>query len=261
MKYLQAPVPEQGAALEELRRETADAEERRKASHEELMGMITTLSEKNSLDRRVQEETGGRQELTTKGAAGSEVAPPPSEAGAGRWGGERPSNTNDGLGGRLFVGQPRMTVPILKVRENFENFSKQMKVYATLHCFDTVFEHDPYIVVGADASSKTSLMALGVSAAMYERQLVAWVFLSQSLKSDVDEAKFHRSASPRKCWEEVVEWYDTKTNRQKVACMRQLHNFKLGKQDDPVEKFYEIEDLRVKLNHAGISVDDDTLYS
>ena len=80
-----------------------------------------------------------------------------------------------------------MTVPILKGRENFDNSSKQMKVYAKLHCFETVFENDPYIDVGADGSSNASLIAQGVSAAMYERKLMAWVFLPQALKSDVDE--------------------------------------------------------------------------
>lgn len=43
--------------------------------------------------------------------------------------------------------------------------------------------------------------------------------------------------------------------------MRQPHNFKIGKQDDPAAKLYEAEDLRVKLDHAGVSVDDDTQYS
>lgn len=43
--------------------------------------------------------------------------------------------------------------------------------------------------------------------------------------------------------------------------MRQLHNFKIGKQDEPVAKLYEAKDLRETLNHAGMSVDDDTLYS
>ena len=43
--------------------------------------------------------------------------------------------------------------------------------------------------------------------------------------------------------------------------MRELYNFKIGKQDEPVEAFYEIEDLRVKLLNAGMTVDDDTLYS
>lgn len=107
IKDLQAHVSEQGATLEELRRETADAEERRKASHGELMGMMATLLGKNSLDPRKQEGSGGKQEeLTTNGAVGSEAAIPPSEGGVGSWGGdpvrELPSNTNDGLDGRHF---------------------------------------------------------------------------------------------------------------------------------------------------------------
>ena len=104
-------------------------------------------------------------------------------------------------------------------------------------------------------------MAQGVTASTYEKQLLAWVFLSQALQSNADKARFHRSTSPRKCWEEILDWYDTKTNAQKGTCMRELYNFKVGKQDDPVEKFYEIEDLRVKLLNAGMTVDDDTLYS
>ena len=52
--------------------------------------------------------------------------------------------------------------------------------------FETVFESDPYIEVGADGNDKETLMAQGVSAAMYEKQLLAWVFLSQALQSIVD---------------------------------------------------------------------------
>ena len=78
-----------------------------------------------------------------------------------------------------------------------------MKVYAKLHCFETVFENDPYIDGGVDGSSKASLMALGVSAAMYERQLMAWMFLSQALKPDVDEARFHRSTSKESCFVKI----------------------------------------------------------
>lgn len=92
-----------------------------------------------------------------------------------------------------------MAVPVLEGRDNFETFSKQMKGYAKLHCFEIVFENDPDIDVGADGSSKSSLMALGVSSVMYERQLMSWLFLSRALKSDVGEARFHKSTSPRKC--------------------------------------------------------------
>ena len=88
-----------------------------------------------------------------------------------------------------------MAIPILKGRENVDIFSKQMRVYAKLHRFETVFESDPYIEVGADGNDKETLMAQGLSAAMYEKQLLAWVFLSQALQSNVEKATFHRSTS------------------------------------------------------------------
>ena len=65
-----------------------------------------------------------------------------------------------------------------------------MRVYAKLHRFETVFESDPYIEVGADGNDKETLMAQRLSAAMYEKQLLAWVFLSQALQSNVDKATF-----------------------------------------------------------------------
>ena len=68
-----------------------------------------------------------------------------------------------------------------------------MRVYAKLHRFETVFESDPYVEVGADGNDKETLMAQGVSAAMYEKKLLAWVFLSQAIQSNVDKATFHRS--------------------------------------------------------------------
>ena len=64
---------------------------------------------------------------------------------------------------------------------------------------------------------------------------MAWVFLSQALQSHVDKATFHRSTSPRRCWEWVQDWYETKTNAQKGVCMRQLYNFEIGVESDPVE--------------------------
>ena len=78
-----------------------------------------------------------------------------------------------------------------------------MKVYAKLHCFETVFENDPYIDGGVDGSSKASLMALGVSAAIYERQLMAWVFLSQALKFDFDEARFLGCTPVESCFVDI----------------------------------------------------------
>ena len=90
---------------------------------------------------------------------------------------------------------------------------------------------------------------------------MAWVFLSQTLQTEVDQDTFHRSKSPRKCWDSIVNWYDTKTNAQKGTCMREtLYDFTMKKEDDPVE-LYAKEDLREKFNNAGISVDDNTLYT
>ena len=37
--------------------------------------------------------------------------------------------------------------------------------------------------------------------------------------------------------------------------------FKIGAEDDPVEELFEMEDLHVKLNNAGMSVDSNTLYA
>ena len=110
---------------------------------------------------------------------------------------------------------------------DFDTFSKQMLVYTKLNGFVNVFDTDGYVDVGADGNDKESLMAQGVSGSMYETQLVAWVFLSQVLQSNVDKARFHRSTSPRRCWK-IVDWYDTKTNAQNGVCMRQLYNFKIG---------------------------------
>ena len=98
------------------------------------------------------------------------------------------------------------------------------------------FESDSYVEVGAEGSDRASLVAQGVTASMYEKQLMAWVFLSQALQTTVDQATFHRSKSPRECWESVVDWHDTKTNAQKGTCMRELYTFMIKKDDDPVEK-------------------------
>ena len=43
--------------------------------------------------------------------------------------------------------------------------------------------------------------------------------------------------------------------------MQHLNHFKIGTVDDPVEKLSEMENLRVKLNNGGISVDDNTWYA
>ena len=93
-----------------------------------------------------------------------------------------------------------MAIPVLKGSEDVDNFSKQMRVYAKRHGFETVFKSDPYVAVGADESDCASMMAQRITASMYERLLMAWVFFFQALQSNVDEASFHRSTSPSKCW-------------------------------------------------------------
>ena len=120
-----------------------------------------------------------------------------------------------------------MAIPVLKGRENFDTFWKQMKVYVKLNGFESVFDNDPYVEVGADGNDRESIMAQGVSSSMYERRLMTWVFVSQALQSNVDKATFHRRTSPRKCWESVQDWYDTKTNAQNGVCMRQLYCFNI----------------------------------
>ena len=91
-----------------------------------------------------------------------------------------------------------MAIRVLKGGENFDTFSKQVRVYAKLHGFKTVFESDPYVEVEAYRNDRQSIMAQGVSTSMYERQLIAWVFLSQAFRSNAVQATFLQSTSPRK---------------------------------------------------------------
>ena len=112
-----------------------------------------------------------------------------------------------------------------------------MRVYAKLHEFESVFDRESYVEVVAEGSDRASLMAKGVTVFMYEKQLMAWVFLSQALQTTVDHATFHWSKSPRKCWESIVDWYDTKKSAQLGTCMRELYNFTNKKDDDPVRSY------------------------
>lgn len=137
-----------------------------------------------------------------------------------------------------------------------------MQVNRKLRKLEAVFTSDPYIDVWAEGNTKESLIAQGrVSAKMYDRQIMAWAFLSQAFQTTVDLSKFHRGTSPRKVWEKTVDWHDTKTSDQKRVCMQGMHNFKIGKQDNPVEKFFEIEDFQEKLIGAGVVPDANTTYA
>ena len=140
---------------------------------------------------RSDDGTGSRKEERGGGAAeadstGGQLGGRGRDWGFGPTGELSNTAATEGLRSQSFLGQPKMAIPILKGRENVDIFSKQMRVYAKLHRFETVFESDPYIEVGADDNDKETLMAQGVSAAMYEKQLLAWVFLSQALQSGRD---------------------------------------------------------------------------
>ena len=60
------------------------------------------------------------------------------------------------------MGQPKMVVPVLKGRGNFEVSSEQIRVYTRLQGIESVFDTDAYVDVGADGNDKGSLMAEGV---------------------------------------------------------------------------------------------------
>ena len=203
---LRAVVSEQGLALQGLQQAAADAEERQKSSHAELLEIMATLL-KTSRESEVQLKSGGQQRLPTADAAGRDALSPSLDrsddgtgsrkegsggaAGADPTGGQLggreqgwgvgPSGelsiTPEGLRSRPLLGQPKMAIAVLKGREKFDTFSKQMRVYAKLHGFETVFDSDPYVEVGADGNDRESIIAQGVSTSTYERQLMAWVFL------------------------------------------------------------------------------------
>ena len=109
----------------------------------------------------------------------------------------------DILRSRPILGQPKMAVPTSKGRENFDSFSKQMGVYAKPHGVESVFDSDSSVEVGAEGSDRVSLVAQAVTASMHEKRLMAWVFLSEALQTTVDQATFHRSKSPRECWQPI----------------------------------------------------------
>lgn len=82
-----------------------------------------------------------------------------------------------------------------------------------------------------------SLLAQGVAALT----LMALMFVSQALQSNIDRARFHPSMFRRRCWEEVVDRYYA-IPRRVYACGSSAF-FQIGKVDNPVAKLYwkEIE--------------------
>lgn len=96
---------------------------------------------------------------------------------------------------------------VLEKREKSDSFfCEAARTYSSLHRFETVDDSDPYVEVRAEGHDKEFLAAQGVSVTVYERQLLALVFLSQAPKPDVEQERFHRSTSPRLCWQESIDW-------------------------------------------------------
>lgn len=91
---------------------------------------------------------------------------------------------------------------MLEKGKDIEIFKRETVIYAKLLKFDRVFSQDPYVNVGS-AEDRETMIDEGMSEDMYDRQLAAYMFLSQALKSEVDRAIFYRSASPREAWEKL----------------------------------------------------------
>ena len=304
LQALRDKVEEQGKVLLQLKedaaKDAADAEERQKLSHEQLVGMMSELLARRGGTAEDQEESGGQATVVAAGgghaahlsprgdsvgevpgggeaAGNSHLGGPDEEGSTGGYAplgeGRQSSHSLQATGGYAPLGEGQQSSHSLLARagmkmavptfngENFDMFAKNAMMYAKLLKFDLVFTTDPYVNVGAEDISKESFTAEGGSPVMYERQLMALAFLSQAFKCPVDINRFHRGTSPRQVWEDTVEWYDTTSNAQKSGCLQKLHNFKIRMKDNPVEKFLEMEDLHVKLMNAGVGTDIATTYA
>lgn len=106
-----------------------------------------------------------------------------------------------------------------------------MNICKNLHGFDTVFDGDEYVEIGAEENDKRSLMAQGVAASAYEKQLVASVFWSQALHSNADKARFHRSTSPKVLGGDfgLVRYHDERTEGSMHVKAQQFQNWEAGR--------------------------------
>ena len=98
-----------------------------------------------------------------------------------------------------------------------------------------VFGSGEYVEIGAEGNDKKPLVARGVSASAYEKQLV-WpgFFLSQALELSAGKSKVPPENT--RCGGAGRRYSTDKTqttNAQKGTCMREFYNFNSGKQDDP----------------------------
>ena len=236
-------VEEQRGAIEDLKNAFEASEERQRASQAEIIAKLSQLVvEKTNSEG----ESGGP---ATVGAAGRGAAPSRSSAHSddnenegdgdaaeadpyqlGSGGpardfvplGEQPSHT-PGDSAKLHLNNMMKTMkpPVFQDETSVESWKRESFVYMKLNKFSCVFSDDPYVDVGSEENSRESLMAGGVPGDMYDRQLAAYVFLSQALKRDVDRAIFYRHASPREIWEKILEYHGPTTNDQKRALQSQ----------------------------------------
>ena len=90
-----------------------------------------------------------------------------------------------------------MVPPILKDRGSFPEFRERVMVYAKYCRFGNLFTSDPNVEVGSN--DRETLLRLGVSEAIYERQLSAYDFLSRAFNIKTDIVRFRRSNSLGRC--------------------------------------------------------------
>ena len=177
LEDLRAVESKQGLALQGLQQAAAEAEERQKSFHAELLEMIALL--KTNREKEAQPKSGGEQRLPTADIAGRDAVSPSldrSDDGTGsrmekRGGAAGADPTGGQLGSREqvwgfgpsvklrsrpFLGQPKMAIPVLKGKGNFDTFSKQVRVCKATWIGVSLRQKDPYVEVGADGNENPS---------------------------------------------------------------------------------------------------------
>lgn len=162
--------------------------EREQSSHAGLLDMMPLLLKSNR-EGGTKQKSGGELRLLPVDTAGADAVLPSLDrfddgigsnreerggaAGADPTGGQLGAEEQVwgvGLSGKLsitaaerlrsrqFLGQPKMAIPVSKGIDNFDTFSKQMRVYTKLHGFEKIFDTDDHVDIGAEGNEE-SLMA------------------------------------------------------------------------------------------------------
>ena len=285
---LRAQVEGQRGEIADLKIAFEASEARQRKDQADVLQKLGELLAKSSAGR----ESGGQ---ATVGAAGGFAAPSTSSAHSGgggvRAGGEGVAaeadshqlggggpagdyvpqgeqSSNDTPGGSAGEGRlhhnimlKNMKIPKLKRGVDIESWSRECVIFMKMNKFDGVFFEDPYINVGSIENNREYLIGQGVSGDMYDRQMAAYMFLSQALESEVDRGIFYRSESPREAWEKLHEYYGPKTNEQKRVLQLKMSGFKMKAGEDPVQALFELDALQEKMERAHIPIDTDTKYT